>query len=141
MINFLKNRTILVVIIIGLLVVVAGILLEAFQNSTFSSRMKVSDVEINNIAKSPVEKNDEGDFVFEREDDFEIAYIKQDNVFFIEINSPEFDSARIKAENSFLKQLGINKEDACKLNVKLYTPSYVNEELSAFEYGLSFCNN
>jgi hypothetical protein len=71
---------------------------------------------------------------------YEFRYFVPDNHFQGTIINDDYITARKKFEQDFLKILGINKSEACKLNVSLYMPFVRDQQLSKIiDFGLSFC--
>lgn len=144
-------RTRYVVAIVGILGAIIILLVIAFSSGTQEApqpqeplrekTITVSGVEINNVLETPLEKTSQGDSLFVKEATYQIAYLPSFNQFIINILSPSFEQARNDAEEAFMKKLGISKEEACRLNVSLGTPNYVNPELSGEKFPLSFCDD
>ena len=98
-------------------------------------------VVINNVYKNPTEKLSRNGVAFKDNNDYYMAFYPQDNGFLIVINNTDVVSAERKAESSFLDQLGITKEQACKLKVSITVPFDISEKYSGGIYGFSFCSN
>ena len=98
-------------------------------------------VSVKNFYKNPVEVNSERDALIERTEQYDIVYLAGDSSFLITISRQPFDAARQAAEDDFLKTLQITKEEACRLNVALRVPRFVDENLAGKDFGLSFCPN
>lgn len=99
----------------------------------------ISQVPVNDFFKTGKTVNKNGDVLITDNDQFQILYLKPFNQFLISILSPSYEEARIKAERQFLLSLGISMDEACRLNVRLNTPQFVNPELAGRDYPLSFC--
>lgn len=97
-------------------------------------------IEVNNVYKNPVEIFKSG-VEFKKNSDYLIDYYSPDQLFVIVITNLNIGEARKRAEKDFLDTLGINQEQACKLNVQLGVPFNVNENAAGINYGLSFCPN
>jgi hypothetical protein len=98
-------------------------------------------ININNVYKNPIEKLSQNGVAFVKNNDYYMAFYPQDNGFLLSINSSDVVSAERKLESDFLKQLGINKEQACELKVSITVPYDVSDKYSGIVYGLSFCPN
>lgn len=74
-------------------------------------------------------------------DNFQISYStsQQGNSFFITINAQPVVQVTQQAEQAFLQKLGISKDYACTLPVIVSIPAKVDETLSGYNFGLSFC--
>lgn len=101
-------------------------------------KIEVSGVKINDF----LEKNEkDASFVsIEKTRHYHVFYIPDQELFYISITSYPFDEHREAAEAVFLEKLGVAKEDACKLNVDITTPSYANPQQAGKVYELSWCN-
>lgn len=97
---------------------------------------------VKNAINNPIEKNENWSTLVSN-DDFQISYSTSEDVdsFFITINAQPALEVSLKAEQSLLQKLGIKEEDACKLPVLINVPAIVDENLTAFEFGLSFCSD
>jgi len=47
---------------------------------------------------------------------------------------------KLEVEKRFIELLDISEAEACKLDVIITTPQFVNPEFAGEEYYLSFCN-
>jgi len=99
----------------------------------------ISQVPVNDFFQTGKTVNKNGDVLITDNNQFQILYLKPFNQFLISILSPSFEEARIKAERQFLLSLNISMEEACRLNVRLNTPQFVNPDLAGRDYPLSFC--
>ena len=112
---------------------------ELSQKSKLEIETGSGDVEINNVYKKLKEKLSKNGVAFEDNNDYYMAFYPQDNGFLIVINNADVISAGEKAEKNFMEQLGITKEQACKLKVSITVPYDVSEEYSGEVFGFSFC--
>lgn len=71
---------------------------------------------------------------------YNIYYNPQGSYFIILLYDKNLKTSREKAEADLLKLLNINKEDACKLNIRVGVPFSVSEDYAGINLGLSFCN-
>lgn len=78
--------------------------------------------------------------VYDEGADYEIIYINQNDQYLISISGSPFEEKRKLAEQNFLKTFKINKEEACKLNVVITTPTFANPKEAGINYKLSFCD-
>jgi len=97
------------------------------------------DVVINDITKNPVSTGDNRAILFARTEDYDMLFFPTDQGFIITLSQPDIQIARTHAEEDFLKILGINKQQACRLTVSLAVPVSISEKASGLDYGLSFC--
>jgi hypothetical protein len=102
---------------------------------------KDGNVATNNLYKSPVENLDKNGVLFEENAGFHSSFYPQDQGFLITILDTNIEKGRRDAEENFLQDLGITKDEACKLKVDLGVPSFVNQDAAGKNYGLSFCPN
>jgi hypothetical protein len=72
---------------------------------------------------------------------YNISYSTYDSSFSISLLQTPVAVARTQAEAAFLQNLGISKEDACKLKVTVEVPIGVDPQNAGINLGLSFCNN
>jgi hypothetical protein len=70
---------------------------------------------------------------------YQIYYIKSEDFFLISIIGYPFQNILPLAENDLLNTLGIDKESACKIDVRITTPNFANPEESGKIHKLSFC--
>ena len=104
-----------------------------------SSKIEVSNVKVNNFYKDAKKINSQGDILISEEKDFDIVYFPKGDEFLISILSSPFYPKRLEAEKKLLETLGISEKDACKLDVSITTPAFVNQNEAGINYGLSFC--
>ena len=75
----------------------------------------------------------------EQGDEYVISYYGTDSSIFITLKSEPIAAARIDAERAFLRDFGLTKAEACRLNVVLNVMGSVAPYAAARDYGLSFC--
>lgn len=103
-------------------------------------KIESSGIEINNVFKEEDSKiTPQKDVLVSEESLYQILYLTQFDQFLISIITPNFEEARRIAEAEILQKTGVSKEEACKLDVQITTPSYANLELAGKTFGLSFC--
>lgn len=102
-------------------------------------KITVSGISVNNFLKNPEEVNAQGDALFVKKEDYQLVYLPAFDQFLITILSPSFEDVKREAEDEFIKTLDISPNDACKLNVAISTPSFINPEMAGKKYPLSFC--
>lgn len=104
-----------------------------------SETITISDIEIGNFYKGKAQKTSYGDVLIETKDEYHIIYHPENESFLVSVLSSPFETVREKAEEVFLKKLGITINEACKLDVSITTPRFINPIESGKIYGLSFC--
>ncbi|OGH21407.1 MAG: hypothetical protein A2958_01265 [Candidatus Levybacteria bacterium RIFCSPLOWO2_01_FULL_38_13] len=105
-----------------------------------SDKIIISGVKTNNFLKSPIQTNSEGDVLFIKEGDFQIAYLTRFSQFIINISTSS-SQTRLNAEMAFITKLGVKREEACQLEVKVTSPYVPNPYLAPPRKTLSFCEN
>jgi len=103
------------------------------------STMEISGVKVNNFYNSNPVINEREDTTFKISDQYQLIYFSKENEFLISILASPFEKVRQTAEQSFLTELQITKNQACKLKANITTPYYVNPNESGKNYRLSFC--
>ena len=71
---------------------------------------------------------------------YDISYATYDSSFAISLLQTPLAAVRAQAEAVFLQDLGISKEDACKLKATVEVPVSVDPGNAGINLGLSFCN-
>ncbi len=94
-------------------------------------------VEVKNFYNSVV-GIEEGLLILADADNYEIAYDRSNSNFLIYLRNPSLKNTRQNAETDFLEILGINQENACKLNVQ---ESALPSSQLGENQNLSFCLN
>lgn len=72
-------------------------------------------------------------------DEYRISYFPDEDLYSISILKSPFEIYREKAEDAFLKELDLKEFEACKLNVTISAPRFVDSEVSVKSLKLSFC--
>jgi hypothetical protein len=80
-----------------------------------------------------------GDGLIAEDPAFQIFYYQSDRSFSIAILQEPISDVRKVAEAQLLERLQISTADACKLIITVTVPSFVNENISGQNLGLSFC--
>lgn len=106
-----------------------------------AEKIEISGIEVNDFYKESESAGELGEVLFVNKPEYNITYYPLDDAFLIIITRYPFDEIRPSAEEEFLKALGINKTDACKLSVYITTPSFANPDRAGEVYELSFCND
>jgi hypothetical protein len=90
---------------------------------------------------NPLERN--GDWLtLVSEDDFQISYVEDDiGRFMVTVNNYPLTEVSQRAELALLQKLQIDQDYACKLPVFISVPSALDDSLSQYSFGLSFCDN
>jgi hypothetical protein len=96
------------------------------------------DVPVRDITQHPAEQVQNTD-VIEKNDQYSITYFSNEKSFLINILAEPVQKNRDTAESAFLKDLGVDYGQACKLTVSTYVLFDVNQNLAGQDYGLSFC--
>lgn len=99
----------------------------------------IDNVEVKNIYDSALRINDMGDVLVAENNNHRISYLKNGDYFIITILGTPFEDSRSRAEKDFLKKMEIDEDAACKLDVRIGTPYYVNAKEAGNRYKLSFC--
>ena len=104
-----------------------------------TDKVIISGVIVNNFFPKATKVNEYGDYYLVKKDGYNILYEFQFNQFLISILDSPFRELKKTAENDLISVLGINKQDACKLNVVISTPLFANSEEAGKNYKMSFC--
>lgn len=167
MIEKLKNKKIIIVFLVILLIIVGLFLLTKQKSKKETSpttttplktpipegpssrfdvneiqkkeNLEISGVKVGNFYKKSILTGDDGYSLFDKTTKYKIMYIPVDDSFLISIIDNPFDVVKLEAEEAFLNDLGITREEACKLTVNITTPINVNPARSGQNYKLSFC--
>ena len=102
-------------------------------------KITISGIQTNNFISSPIETNKNGDVLFIKAKNYQIAYLEEFNQFMIVIIAPPFEETRNQAEDEFLKTLGITQEQACRLSVTVGFSRFAPPDLAGKNFPLSFC--
>jgi len=112
----------------------------------FPSTTGVSDpVSTRDFRKdSDVVKLDEVTFQFDEgvannEISYQIFFDDIDKSFTLSLLQEPLASSRLNAEEALLKRLAVPKNDLCSMKIIVNTPSFVSEDYSGNNLGLSFC--
>lgn len=71
--------------------------------------------------------------------DFLVTYIAATQYFNIELIKEPVGQSRTEAEQFLARKLGLARQDMCRLNYQLSTPSSVNAFYGGQDLGFSFC--
>lgn len=104
-----------------------------------SRKINISGIQTNDFFSSSIETNSSGDVLFKKTQNYQIAYLKEFNQFMIVIMASPFEEVRSEAEDEFLKTLGINQEQACKLNITVGFSRFAPSDIAGKNFPLSFC--
>lgn len=99
----------------------------------------ISEIHMKNFYQFAQEIKSDGEVIIEENENYRIMYFPEREYFLISILSSPFSDVRKGAEESFLQILGLNRENACKLNLSITTPIFVNPNEAGTDYHLSFC--
>lgn len=103
-------------------------------------KSKTLPVEVNNFLNTPKEKLIYGAILAEN-NWYKIIYFSKDEGFIITLKQKSLRNAQILAEEEFLRQMGIDKINACQLKAIITVPQDVDEQKAVKDYSLSFCEN
>ncbi len=138
----INNLKLKIFIIAGIALIAISIIVYVLffvnKDNTSTSYPKSVEKAINN----PIDKNENWNTLVDN-DNFQISYSKvaDSESFFITINAKPVNTVSLEAEQSLLQKLGIDKEYACTIPVVINVPSSVDEKLTGYNFGLSFCPN
>lgn len=104
-----------------------------------SSKIEISNVKVNNFYDDSKKINSSGDRLILEQSDFEAIYFPRGNQFLISVLTSPFYKTRLDAEKAFLEKLDISEKEACKLDVSITTPNFVNPNEAGIDFTLSFC--
>lgn len=106
---------------------------------SLEDKITISDIKMNNFYRNPVKINRVGDVTFVSKDWFNISYLAIFKQFIISVRGSPFEDNRKSAETELLAVLGIEEQQACKLNVTITVPFFADPQKSGEDYPLSFC--
>lgn len=119
----------------------------AFRPSKTNAPVSTYPSNVQSVIDHPVEKVDNWSTLVDSEN-FQISYSTTPGVespagdsFFITINAQPVVQVAEQAEQALLDKLGITKDYACQLPVIINVPGSVDEKLTGFNFGLSFCSD
>ena len=111
-------------------------------SETFTINTTSGPVEINDVLLNPDAVFAEGWGVLVKETpQYSISYFTGGQTFSIQILDADVNSALALAQQNFLTILGISKEDACKLDVRMQVQSRINDEFEGIDFWVSYCLN
>ena len=70
---------------------------------------------------------------------YQIFYYTTDHSVVISLQGKPLSTARSVAEVELVRRFGLSQQELCSLLIRVSTPSFVSEDLSGRELGLSFC--
>lgn len=139
-----------IIIIVLILLIAAGGVFLLLQNQAetivpgkdfkapTSEKIKVGDKVVNNFYKNNNYTYPTGNTVITENGDYQIAYLANEKVFTVRINSDDAVSRGL-AEQDFIKKLGVTQEFACGLSVREYIFPKNNNNNIPQATSLSFC--
>jgi hypothetical protein len=136
----MKTNTLIILSLIFILIVGLLVYIKFKGHNTFGQPNK-KEIVINNIYKDNPKKITSGSVTFRDNNYYTMYYNADDQSFAITINNQNLNVSRKKAEEDFLEILGINKEEACQMDVSLVVTYNVNQKAAGQNYRLSFCPN
>ena len=108
----------------------------------FSIQTPKGKVAVIDFRKHPARvTQDQQTVVIEDKTDFQIVFNVADTSFTINVNVKPFPVVRKDAEAAFLMDLGISKDDACRLSAYEGTTIHVDPNYAGRSFKLSFCTN
>lgn len=107
---------------------------------TPQGKIVINDVVMDNFVETASRVDEANDVFFVDTSEYEIVYLTPFQQFLITIKQTPFESNRIRAEADLLRTLNISEADACKLNVQITMPGFVDEAYTGRIFPLSFCN-
>jgi hypothetical protein len=147
----MDKKTKIIIAFMALVVLILVIVLFVVsQNTHTAENDPKSAISIPAINQSTIEVNDfykdslkfDRSVVMYNDSDYTIQYDDQEHSFQITFTLPtiaEITAIRQLAETTFLKKLGVSKEDACLLKVKEVIPRTEALSYEDNEFPLSFC--
>jgi len=103
--------------------------------------IQISGLDIKNIYRNRIYTADSGDLIFFRNEYSEFSYLPEYDQFIIHITKSPTESFIPLAETEFLQILEVDTSTACKLNVEVGIPLYVDNRVGGGSYPLSFCKS
>jgi len=104
----------------------------------FSGKTLINGIEVNDFTKG-IRPDRYGEYLISETENHQILYNSVSEAFLVTVLGTPFVSARQNAEEAFLEILGIDRENACKLQTSLTTPQFANPDFAGEGYALSFC--
>ncbi|MDO8461135.1 MAG: hypothetical protein Q7S38_01690 [bacterium] len=106
---------------------------------TAPRKITVSGIQVNDFLSSPIKTNSDGDTLFIKNQKYQMVFFKEFNQFLITIDSSPFEETRKEAETKFMSKLGIDKTEACMLDVFVSFPKFAPPDIAGKNFPLSFC--
>ncbi len=144
----MDNRKLTILIIAGSAVaalLIAGLAYFAFrsdkQPTQSGSTPGSYPQSVQAVIDNPIERSGDWSTLID-EQDFQISYV-HDNVgsFIITVNNYPLVEVAQQAEQALLTKLQVDQTYLCKLPVFISVPSVLDDNLSQYNFGLSFCPN
>lgn len=101
----------------------------------------VSGIAVNTFPATITPINPQGDRILAETSTYRIAYLQQFQEFKIALTGQNFALSRREAEQEFLRIMGVNEPNACRLSVIEYVPNYVKNPQQGLEYPMSICDH
>jgi len=111
----------------------------SIETQTKRERVEISGIKVNDFFKTAPETSSYGYTVVSLNPKHQVLYFPDDELFLVSILGNPFDDYVKVAEQAFLEKLGIDEDQACKLNVSITTPAHLNLDKAGEAYELSFC--
>lgn len=138
----MNNDNIKYYIISAILILLGLLAILYLYFSPKESKEKVNYAQnVNAVINNPTEKFDMWSTISE-EEKFHISYSSVENhAFIITINAEPIKEVSEQAESVLQKKLKVNNDYFCSLNILIKIPYKVNNSLSGYDFGPSFCPN
>jgi hypothetical protein len=93
------------------------------------------------VINNPLERISDNFSNIVKDEQFLISYGGDSNqgTFYITVNAEPIVEVSKRAEQAFINKLQIDESYACQIDVILNVPSIIDDELAAYDFGLSFC--
>lgn len=82
-----------------------------------------------------------GHMIVENAAAFQIFYYPESQSFLLSILGQPFETAREQAEQELLRKLDVSRDDVCRLNVSITTPSHANPDNAGKIYKMHVCSS
>ncbi|OGG05683.1 hypothetical protein A3D05_01050 [Candidatus Gottesmanbacteria bacterium RIFCSPHIGHO2_02_FULL_40_24] len=106
---------------------------------TASRKISISGVTVNDFFQVSQRQLVNGDAIITDTEKFQTVYFARGNYFLITVKKEPFEIARLEAEADFLRIIGVDQINACRLEVAVNTVQFADPELAGQAFPLSFC--
>mgnify|MGYP000194449804 CR=1 FL=1 len=139
--NFNKLKiAIIIVSLVGFLVV--GVFYLMSDQETADPAAQKYPRSVQNLIDNPMDKNDNWSTLIDAPE-FQVSYSTVDEIdtFFITIIADPILESAAKAEASVVEKFNVSQAELCELPIVINIPATLSEDLSGYNFGLSFCLN